>query len=72
MSVLHNIAASLPPFTDDPVDRLRHTVAAYRETDPARWAITATANAYPAHDRTGLTYGDLAALLDIIDAGGVR
>jgi hypothetical protein len=62
-SGFYNIAASLPAFDDDPVRRLRHTVAAHRATNRANWAVTATAGGvYPGHDRTGLTYGDLEAL----------
>lgn len=70
VSLLHNIAASLPEFTDDPLDRLRHTLAAHRDTDPASHAVTATAGgAYLGHDWTGLTYGDLSAILSRLDDG---
>lgn len=65
MSRLHNTAASLPEFTDDPVDRLAHTLAAYASTAPDdRWAIEATRNAIPGRDITGITWGDLRALLE--------
>lgn len=62
MGQLDNFAASLPPFTNDPADRLRHTVAAFAGTPDHEWAILATQNAIPGHDQTGLTWGDLREL----------
>lgn len=60
-------AAGWPPFTDDPVDRLRHVVAVYSDqVDPEEWAIVATYNALPGFPETGITWGDLAALVDIL------
>lgn len=63
MSRLYNVAASLPEFTDDPVDRLAHTLAAYENRADSDWAIHATRNAIPGQDWTGITWGDLRALL---------
>lgn len=58
----------LPPFTRDPVDRLAHTVAVYADQRSADdWAVRATSGGMvPGHATTGLTFGDLAALLAII------
>jgi hypothetical protein len=61
------ILADLPPYTHDPVDRLRHTLAAYPHTDPTEGVLAATHNAYPDHPWTGLTFGDLHALLALLD-----
>lgn len=60
-------ADALPPFTDDPVDRLRHTLAAYPNEAGDAWAISATSNFVPDHRRTGLTWGDLRSLLARLD-----
>ncbi|WP_280502043.1 hypothetical protein [Nocardia farcinica] len=66
MGILHNIGASLPDFTGDPVDRLAHTLAAYSESADDAWAVEATRNVVPGHDTTGLTWGDLRALLVLV------
>lgn len=63
MSRLYNFAASLPEFTDDPVDRLAHTIAAYANRADSDSALDATRNAIPGHDWTGITWGDLRSLL---------
>lgn len=66
-------ASCLPAFTDDPVDRLRHTVAAHTDTPADEWAVTATTGgAYPGHERTGLTHRDLWLLLDRLTGGDQR
>lgn len=71
MSVLHNIAAALPEFTDDPVDRLAHTLAAYADSSGGDWAIRATSNAVPEYPVTGLTWDDLRAILAQLRPSGV-
>lgn len=55
----------LPPYTADPVDRLRHTLAAHDQTgipDDAH-AVTATNDWYGPNVWTGLTFADLRAIL---------
>lgn len=69
MSVLHNIAASLPEFTDNPVDRLAHTLAAYSNRPDTDWALEATRNAISGQDTTGITWGDLRAILIALQKG---
>ncbi|MFR9773111.1 hypothetical protein [Nocardia asiatica] len=59
----YNIAARLPEFNDDPVQRLAHTVAAYTNRTDDDWVVIATRNAIPGHFTTGITWGDLRALL---------
>lgn len=60
---------NVPPPTDDsPVARLAHTVAVYDSDQGGRpaddkWVITATSNHYARGVTTGLTWGDLRALL---------
>lgn len=68
MSRLYNEAASLPEFTDDPVQRLAHTLAAYQDSDGDHWALRATSNAIPGHRVTGITWGDLRQLLQRLQA----
>lgn len=68
MSVLHNIAAGLPEFSDDPVQRLVHTLAAYADQPEDTWMVVATRNAIPGADTTGLTLEDLRALLGLLVA----
>ena len=63
MSVLNNIVGGLPEFTDDPVDRLAHTLAAFSDSPDDDWVIRATSNVIPGHPVTGLAWGDLRALL---------
>lgn len=62
-----DIRAAHPYPTTDPLDRLRHTMSVYADTDGI--AVQATSNIYPASDTidgrsTGLTYSDLRALLE--------
>ncbi|WP_067573655.1 hypothetical protein [Nocardia acidivorans] len=57
--------AKLPPWTEDPLAHLVHTIAAYPSTNPAEMAIYATMTTHlepgvPA--RTGITWGDLRAV----------
>lgn len=62
------IRESLPAPGDDPVSRLRHTLAAIgREAFDADWAVRATSGIYGPAVTTGLTYGDLRAILDLLD-----
>jgi hypothetical protein len=56
------VANHLPPYTDDPADRLRHTVAAFRDLPDTQMAILATFGAVLGHPVTGLTWGDLRAI----------
>ena len=37
----------LPVWTDDPLDRLRHTVAVYAALPDDEWAVRATGNFVP-------------------------
>jgi hypothetical protein len=56
--------AELPPFTNDARDRLRHTVAAWKDQPDDAWALLATAHPDGENTRaTGLTHGDLRRLL---------
>ena len=72
MSDQEEFVKSLPPFTDDVVNRLRHTVAAFADqmvdTGGENWALIATMG-WERHTGsmiTGLTFNDLRALLEII------
>lgn len=55
------------PPGDDPVECLRHVVVAFAESALNDPAITATSGLYPNEDWTGLTHGDLRALLALLD-----
>ncbi|MFC8531964.1 hypothetical protein [Nocardia sp. NPDC057227] len=69
MSLLHNLAADLPEFNDDPTQRLAHTLAAYNDSADEAWAIRATGGrVVHGHDVTGITWGDLRALLAQLQA----
>lgn len=61
---------ALPEFTADPTQRLRHTVAAYRDEPDERPLLLATSSMSFGGDSTwtGLTAGDLRALLRRLDA----
>jgi len=61
-------AEAWPEFTDNPVDRLKHTLAAYKGVPDERRVLTATSNMYlyGTHDWTGLTYGDLRAIAELL------
>jgi hypothetical protein len=61
-------AEAWPKFTDNPVDRLKHTLAAYKGVPDNRQVLTATGNLslYGTHDWTGLTYGDLRAIAELL------
>jgi hypothetical protein len=62
---------SHPYPSADPVQRLRHAVSLFAGQHPENVAISATSNIYPTRDclpggsgyETGLTHGDLRALL---------
>jgi hypothetical protein len=65
---LRRFVVAHPPPTDDPVSRLRHVVDVMEiKPDDATMLVQATSNVYDLGIRTGLTRGDLVALLDIID-----
>lgn len=68
MAHLHKLAEGLPEFTDDPVQRLVHTIAAFGPDPEDEWAVVATSNAVPGHWRTGLTWDDMRSLLDELTA----
>jgi hypothetical protein len=56
-----------PTFTDDPVDRLRHVLAVFGpHVDPDSWAIQATSNALPGFPETGITWGDLDTISNLL------
>ncbi len=53
----------------DPVARLRHTLEIYgNDVRDDEWAIRATSGMYPEGGVTGLTWGDLRALAERLDA----
>ena len=53
----------------DPVERLRHTLAIYEgQITDDEWVIRATSNVYGPGVTTGLTWGDLRALLAKLDS----
>ncbi len=58
---------SWPPFTDDPVDRLRHTLSAFEECGDTQRVLTASYGVlHPGagpQSWSGITYGDLRAIL---------
>jgi hypothetical protein len=59
-----------PPASDDPVDHLRHTLASFTDEPDRAMALTATSNLYAPRLRTGLTWGDLRAILRQLESGG--
>jgi len=59
--------AALPEPGTNPISRLRHTVAVFAETGENDWAVRATTNLYGGGIVTGLTHGDLRALLAAVD-----
>lgn len=60
---------SMPEFTADPVQRLRHTLAVFEEdqVEPGDWAIRASTGWVPGHDVTGVTWQDLRAILAMFE-----
>lgn len=57
------VRGRLPEPGDNPLQHLRHTVAGFADSvNDEDLAIMATSGIYP--ERTGLTWGDLAAILD--------
>lgn len=50
----------------DPVARLNHVVEVFAGTDPDELAVMATSNVYDDGVKTGLTFGDLKALADLL------
>lgn len=61
------IVAALPPYTADPVERLRHVLAAHPHARNDEGVLMATMNAYPDANWTGVTFGDLRAILALLD-----
>jgi len=61
-------AEAWPKFSDDPVDRLKHTLAAYEDAPNEYRLLTATGNMrlYGELDWTGLTMGDLRAIAELL------
>lgn len=67
MPALPDPTQGLPPFTSDPVDRLVHTLAAYEPAinkNADDFVIIATSAS--GGQRTGLTWGDLVALKELL------
>jgi hypothetical protein len=60
----------LPEWSDDPVDRLRHTVAAFEASRGDEMPIIATSNVAGLPPRTGLTWDDLRDILALLDGAG--
>lgn len=58
-----DFAQEYPHPGDDPLARLRHTLSVFAAQPASEWAIVATSNAYPDGGKTGLTWGDLRAIL---------
>jgi hypothetical protein len=54
--------------SDDPVDRLRHTLRVFEELDDEAEVLTATRNVYGDRYWTGITFGDLRQILDRLEA----
>jgi hypothetical protein len=61
-------AERFPHPGDDPVARLAHVVDLHPVMPDGEWAVVATSNAYAVGGETGLTYGDLRALLARVEA----
>jgi hypothetical protein len=71
--------ATLPAPDGTPLGNLRHVVAAFADSDPREFVVRATANVWKCGPGvyttasgatwTGLTHGDLRALLAMIDGG---
>jgi len=60
----HEFSAKHPHPGIDPVKRLKHTLDMFDgDTIDGAWAIRATSNMYSKGEVTGLTWGDLKALL---------
>jgi hypothetical protein len=53
----------LPAPGDTPIEHLRHTVAAFEDAPEDDRAISATGGIYPDRPWTGVTWGDLRAIL---------
>jgi hypothetical protein len=56
-----------PPREDDPVACLRHTLRVFKDTADDREVLMATSNVYIDEPWTGLTFGDLRAILRKLD-----
>lgn len=66
---MSDFATNFPQPGDDPVERLRHTMAVFNNEHDDEWVLTATSGVYGPGVRTSLTRGDLRALLAIVDGG---
>lgn len=61
------VRAELPEPGDTPLSHLRHVVAAFADDNADDMPIIATMGIYPDQDKTGLTWGDLRALLAMVN-----
>lgn len=69
--IARDTIAAHPYPSADPLDRLRHTVSVFADSPADATVIIATSGIYPPevsidqrHRHTGLTHGDLRALLE--------
>jgi hypothetical protein len=60
----YDFAEAHPHPGDDPINRLAHTLEMFDGQPDEEMAILATSDAYPDGGKTGLTWGDLRAILD--------
>lgn len=56
---------------DDPIARLRHTVDVFANSSSDEQIVVATAGVYGDAVTTGLTHGDLRAIVALLDRAGV-
>lgn len=67
-SYARDVRAKLGDPGNDPISRLRHVVKAFAEcSTDEEWVIRATGNIYGDGVTTGLTWGDLRAILAMVD-----
>jgi len=59
--------ASLPEPGDDPISHLRHALAAFGKQPDDEMVLTATWGVYGDNVKTGVTMGDLRALLAMVE-----
>jgi hypothetical protein len=57
--------AGLPAPGTTPIEHARHTLAAFPNTPDGEFVVTATSGVYA--ESTGLTWGDLRALVKALD-----
>ena len=76
MSLVHQsqrpFLESLPVYTDDPVDRLLHTLGVFRTLHDDHMLVRATTGygLIIGHDVTGLTIGDLRQIAEVLGQEG--